>query len=86
MLQQFRQSFGVRAGGVLFVLSAIVFITNPEAISFIFLINTVGIDVLLILMSLQFRHYIETIYLMFLAPVIGRFVPKQSASSPNKPD
>ena len=62
MYQLLRSKFGVKIASVLIGLTVILFVTNPELLSFVVLANTIGIDFLLLLIGFQLRGFFETAY------------------------
>ena len=55
-LSRLRKRFGPKTAFVLFTIGFVLMAANPESISFLLLLNTIGVDVFLILIGIQFRH------------------------------
>jgi hypothetical protein len=67
-----RNRFVMRAGVVIGTLTVILFATNPEILSFLLVLNAIGVDVFLLFVSFQLRSQFEVAYRMLLAPLLGR--------------
>ncbi|MEO6919507.1 MAG: hypothetical protein ABI171_10930 [Collimonas sp.] len=62
----FKKAFRSKFAGALAVCTALLFITNPELLSVVLVANAIGIDIFILLVTLQFRAQFSMLYMMFL--------------------
>lgn len=53
---EFRRRYGRNIAFILVTICLVLVATNPEAISFILMLNAIGVDVFIMLVIIQLRH------------------------------
>lgn len=64
--------FARKWGGVIAFATVILFLSNPELLSVVLLVNMIGVDVFVLLIGLQLKQHWSVISMFIIGPCLSR--------------
>lgn len=69
-----KRSDSRKYAGIIALCTFLFFISNPELLSLILLVNVIGLDIFMLLLSIQLRSSFSAGYLLYLVPLYHRVI------------